>query len=476
MAELYEWFKGAVRVIVPTCLAIVLISVWLATERHEGRPYFQHLFILFVLLGIIFFADGIEVAYSVLRYKDPEQFSGIEARLLAEMRRNENLVYEAREWLVTIIIVVITIMAEYDEIWNPWTQTRFVGSFYIPYVLTITSKTLFSLLFTTLPVLWFAQGLSKRIARDCPQKFIGAGAIVWSLVKKVGWFTESLGLDAPTAVLTKSLKRSDSFSAESGMKPSDHAYFVGSLQRYGYALHELYTRIKISSSGACEANVRVLYYGVSNPANVFGRRLIFDAPPAAANHYSVDTTEIYTGPAIQEADPGGVGHKALQAELDFLCSGGLRGKLGGKALFKKIPGNISVTAVHDQKVSNLMHYRIDAHGSIPKSAEAFAILVEFRTIWDANAFKTTPHDEDEFYMAFESPCYRYRLSIEMDASCSGQLTEVQPEALCANDPHWGERDRLQRALIFDSTAPKGLACELYFPFPGIRYKFKWKVG
>ncbi len=476
MMRFVESLRVIVRWIIPTVLSVLLLTIWLATERWDGKPYIQHLLILFVLLGLIFFADGLEVAYSVLRYKDTEQFGGLEARLIREMHDNENLVYEAREWLVTVIIVVITIMAEYKEIHLPLSERELPSSLHIKYLLSIQTKTLFSLLFTTLPVLWFAQGLSKRIARDCPQKFIGAGALVWSLVKKVGWITDALGLDFPTEIATKVLKKSDAFSDDLALRPSDHAYYVASFQRYGYALHELETRISVDPLGACTVNVRVLYYGIDNPSNVFGRRLTFGAPPRAAGHCVVTPAEVYIGPAMQEADPGGQAKRALLGELDFICSRGARGSRQQHQLFTQVPSNVSMSDVPDTQAANLMHYRIDTHGAVPAGSEAFAVLVEFTSYWEAGAFNVNSLDKDFFYMAFECPCYRYRLSIDMDPSCPGRIAEVVPEALCAKDPHWGERNRLQRALVYDPAAPLGLACELYYPFPGIQYRFDWTIS
>src|SRR5271155_3707061 len=75
---------------------VVLLSVWINTERMYGIQYIQNLFLLMVLLAIVFFADALEVAYSLLRYKLLDQFSGTTAWILGEMHKNEDLVYEAR--------------------------------------------------------------------------------------------------------------------------------------------------------------------------------------------------------------------------------------------------------------------------------------------------------------------------------------------------------------------------------------------
>ena len=492
MKKFIDRVGAIIRLVVPWILGITLLGVWIGSERHDGKPYFENIFILFVLLGIIFFADALEVAYSLLRYKHPEQFGGAEARILKEMHDDENLVYETREWLVTILIVAITLMAEFDHgIYLPISGKEIGPNFYVPGLFTIQARTLFSLLFTTLPVLWFAQGLSKRIARDCPQKIFGAGALVWELIKKIAWFTNALGLNDPTEWLTKQLKKSEIFSDELNLKPSDHAFFIASVQRYGYALHDLSIKIVVEQSGACKVTVRVLYYVISKPCNVFGRRLSFDkALPLPQNHFVPKPVEVYRGPVIQEADPSGKNNDVLRKELDYICSRGAEGSITSKPLFSMIPANVTIVAIADPQPS-LMHYRIDTHGSIPderdteeeaddralynyKNKGAVAILAEFTSSWGPGAFDVTPLNQDFYYMNFECPCYRYRLTVETEPNCSIQFCEINPEAFCARDPHWGERDRLQRSLRIEEASPKAIHCELYYPFPGIRYQLQWK--
>jgi len=194
--------------------------------------------------------------------------------------------------------------------------------------------------------------------------------------------------------------------------------------------------------------------------------MTFDKPCTGFQALSV---KAYQAPQIRDADPGGLKSPVLDA-LDAIA---FQSQSDSSALLE-IPANLNILAVKDKEFPNRIHYRIDTHGSIPDSVGPFAIVAEFKTTWDVGTFDVKPGDPNTFYMTCDFPCYRYRLAIETEPTCKACLSDVTTEALCGSDPHWGERDRLQRALSFDSAKPDGIRCELLCPFPGTRYYLKWK--
>jgi hypothetical protein len=122
----------------------------------------------------------------------------------------------------------------------------------------------------------------------------------------------------------------------------------------------------------------------------------------------------------------------------------------------------------------IMHYRIDTHGSISSDEKAFAILAEFRTTWSPGAFDMADLGPDSFYMNIDCPCWRYRATIETTDECTLRPAEVNADAVCGSDPHWGERNRFQHALDYDPDSPLGIHCDLRYPFPGTKYELLWK--
>ena len=474
MRRFFGWVGEIFRHLFPYVMGLALLCVWFASERTTGRYYLKDFFVLIVLLGVIFFADSLEVAYSLLRYKFIEQFGGVEAKILQEMHNNENLVYEAREWLVTVLIVAITLMGEFEKIYFPFISKEIGPTLKIPLIMTIQAKTLFSLLFTTLPVLWLAQGPAKRVARDCPQKMLAAGALVWALIKRVGWITDNLGLNKPTEWVTEQLKKSDSFKPEMNLRPSDSNYFLASVQRYGYSCHDLSVHILIEADGSCKVRQRVLYYAISHPPNAFVRWLYFDQAPVP-DSFECLVLEAYEGKVIQEADPEARNNEVLN-ELDYLSSGGSKGRLGaGGRQFKKIKANLSCLPLGDEKQPNHEQYRIDTYGSIPSTIPAFAVLADFTSSWSPGAVKTQQGTRDEFDMAIAAPCYRFSLTIETPSKTGIGFSDIASEAFCSKDLHLGERDRLERSFQLDPDHPKTIHCEIPYPFPGIRYRVSWKT-
>lgn len=461
-----------IRYLFPTLLAILLMCVWISSQlMNPGREhYFQHLFVLVVLLGIIFFADALEVAYSMLRYKHLEQFGGAERTILQGMHDHESLVYEAREWLVTILIIVITLMAEFPAVYFFKWEIR---PLQIPGVFSIEAKTLFSALFTAIIVLWFAQGPSKTIGRDYPQQILGLGSLVWTLIAAVGRLTKFLGLDGPSDLVSSQIKKLPVLKEDVYLKPSDNAYFIASLQRYGYCIHEQHTEISLGLQGECIATQRVLYYLAFNTVSAFERHLLFDALPSPA-HLSLKSVSTFRGPLLREDDPARQNETVLR-QLDLICKNGSTAGIAN-CLFSAVPANVSVIARPDPENRYRMQYWIDTHGSVAPDTHAVAIRVEFSTLWNAGAFKVQPNSSDYFYMKIDCPCYRYKLTINPPPLMEFTFANIRPEAYCGETLHWGESDRLQNSLCLNSTDEAALNCELLYPFPGTRYKLSWTTG
>ncbi|KAA6456029.1 hypothetical protein DYQ86_26495 [Acidobacteria bacterium AB60] len=472
-----------VSYVVPFGLAAVLLSTWVSTEiNNEPHLLLPHLAIVVIILFLIFFSDALEVAYTSLRYKLGDQFSAVEQRILSEMHQgDEILIYEAREWLVTFLIVILTLMGDFRTVYFfRWKiEDLHVWDFF-----SISAGTLFSLFFTTFPVLWLAQGLSKRVAKDCPQKMLATGGLVWMLIKTIGKITGFLGLDRPTEIIAHGLKRSRTFSPELNLRASDYTYYVASLLRYGYALHDLDVSIVIGANGACFVRQRVLYYVVSLSSDVFVRKLETDSEPDSEPE--INTLAAFVGTLVRESDSRGSSSVSesdprgssseLFEELDQLAREGDGLDTTKKGLFSRIPANLSLHAIHENPDDRRrVHYRIDTHGSVDTSEAAFAQLVDFKTLWKPGAFRSSPNDQDTYYMMFECPCYRYRLSIDFDPLCKLRISDIKAQALCGRDNHWGEQDRLRRSLVYNDNSPKALSCELFYPFPGIQYKFSWTV-
>lgn len=507
---------------IPSCiLGALLLAIWVASmmqDPHEGS-LFLHIFAVLAWLAVIFFADALEVAYSLLRHKDIDQFGETTGSILKQMHDKEDAVYEGREWLVTAMIVFITVIVEFDQIYLPF-PNPLKGDWHrvIPIPLyfrwiPIRTTTIFSIFFTTFPILWLAQGPSKKIARRFPQRMVDAGSLIWLFViRPVGWLTDFLKLNKPTELGARLWERIAGLKDDGSLRPSDLHYFLVSVQRYGYAQHDIQMRVSVAGDGSATIEQRLVYYVIDRPCNIFERRLAFSkAEPCA---FEQVTAKAYRMDVIGEIGFPEETSKILET-LDLIAD---KTKAGLPCItcLEEIPAVINVVPVADEKdpsvhpasdeknpdpmryrippavtaeapapghdpVSleggnemNLMHYRIDTRGTIPSNEKAFALLVEFKSTWGAGAFDMEERGSDFFYMYIDCPCKRYSLTVDTTADCLLRPGEVDAEAICGSDPHWGERDRLQRSLSLDADSPNGIHCDLPYPFPGTKYQLGWK--
>lgn len=494
-------------------------------EDAPGIRLIAHFLLVSCLLGIIFFADGIEIAYSLLRYKDEEQFGELTRRILKQMHEFEDSVYESRELLVTLLIVVITLTLEFDHVYlSPFAQDP-IPDLPIPYFPTISAAKFFSLLFATLPVLWLAQGPAKSLGRQRPQKMLDTSVLVWFLVRLIGRFTDFFEFNYPSCMAALAIQKGldgderkagrkerpkpdgkiqkgldgdermvgrkerpkpDGKSAgcpgldvpEPGAKPSDHAYYIASLQRYGYALHNISVHITINQKGSCRINERLLYYVIARPGSVFTRKMGLDQPSTG---FTFVQAKAYSVPLIRDLATREK-QKSVLNTLDSLARGPADAVPGTKVL----GCNLSVSEIQDapdfedKGILNRRYYRVDTHGSIPSSVMAFAIYAEFTTEWCEKAFTVPPSGTakggDYFYTAVDCPCYRYTLTVETAEDCDFRLSDLRAKAYCGTDPHWGEQDRLQSSLGFNPDYPHAVHSDLVCPFPATRYRFDWKYS
>lgn len=454
-----------IRSVTPLLLGLLLVVTWFTSARDAGKSYVEDAFVLLALFILIFFADSLEVAYSLLRYKLPEQFGGAEVRILREMRDDEDLVYEAREWLVTAAIVVVTLLCEFKRISLPFLGE--IGPLRIPGVLEIQATTLFSVLFTTVPVLWLAQGPSKRIARGCPQNMLsGTGALVWILIKAVGRVTREAGLDKPSEVVSGLLQKIPQFSPDLHLRPSDSAFYLGSLQRYGYGLHRLSVNILIDDSGACTVTQRFLYYAISSPRSSFVRRMSFTSL-GDPNSFQLLQLLGFKGKVVNEADFDKSGNIVFR-ELDDIFE---HGNADTSVKFRHVDVGLSCQCDVDGANRNQLNYRLDTGTPLPKGDFGFAVLAEHHSSWKARAFEVAEGSEESFYMNFAYPCGAFSAQINLVPSSQFEIVGISGDARISDDHHEGESQRIRNSICID---PPGVHSELPYPLAGATYTLKWQ--
>src|ERR1700730_488318 len=409
----------AFRWIIPKTLLVTILMIWFATVKAEhGWENFVLDFILIsFLLVVLFFAEALEIAYTFLSDKNPDEFGPVDGTSMKEMRKRPDQVYEAREWLVIAIIVLVTLSTEFDRVYFPFLGE--VPNLQIPFNgwhLTVKSTHVFSLLFTTLPIIWFAQGPAKKVGLAASQQTLVNSKWVWWIIKKVGAVVEVTGLNRPAEfVAAKLLKRG--FTSKDSFSPSDQGFFLAALQRYGFALHDLSITIQLHDHGACTVRQKFALYLVRYPRSTFFRQMRFPGSEALA-------PELFT---VRGYECEAVGAKyedicnLLNQISEGKCPDNARIPLQDTWALDNRPldGDGKLTGKHfgadTDKVPAGVRFGISTDNPLPRDGiDAFAFWVEWCGKWKRHAFNVLSMQEDYFEMRFDYPCRSYELQIIKD--------------------------------------------------------------
>lgn len=215
-------------------LVIWVATLWQHQKEHNPTPLLLAV-ISVILLVLLCFAEGMELAVADLLDKDASQVSDRRTReLLSVIQKNSGFFFAQRQVFVVIIVSFTSLATSYDWI-------------YVPSHGEIRNQSVtfwFSLCFVTLTVLWFAQVTPKRLAVANSEAFLGYSRFVWTSIRAISL----LGLPNPTDQLFYLAKRYTPFSHERMLLPSRAAHYNTSAHLYGFALDKLETNLSISRS------------------------------------------------------------------------------------------------------------------------------------------------------------------------------------------------------------------------------------
>lgn len=230
-------------------LWLFLAVVWIATlaaqwtDGRQGPAVFA--FVDVLLLVVLYFAEGIELAVTDLLDKEPSQLHDpLTRRLLAEIQARSGFFFAQRQIFVVVIIAVLSLTTTYS-----WLYVPFYGRVDAP-----AATFWFSLVFTTLTVLWFCQVTPKRLAVINSERFLRQSAPIWRLIKAISW----LGLPDPSSLLVHVIQKNGEFSEGRYLLPGRATHYDISTHLLGFSLDRLSTRITIRPDGSGEIRKRFL--------------------------------------------------------------------------------------------------------------------------------------------------------------------------------------------------------------------------
>jgi len=453
-------------------LILVLLSVWFATVRvHFGWEHFVlDLLGISALLTILFLAEALELAYAFLSDKNPDEFGEVEGEIMEDIRKKSDFFYEAREWLAIMIIVLITLMAETDAIYVPFFGK--LPNLTVPLgVLTFSIKftVIFSLLFTTLPVIWIAQGPGKKVGLASSLKVLVSTRWVWWLVKQVGDFVEQTGLSAPATVMARWLLATKKFSPNENFGPSDQGFFLACLQRYGLALHDLSITVTVHEDGSCHVRHKFVLYLVRYPRTTYSRQIRFVGSEIESAEFL--SLKGYESPVV------GRKYEDIGKLLDQISEGICPDKFKNIVQERWYRNNDRVKEENKENPKeDGVRFGLTTWDPVPSKVDsACAFAAEWIGAWKQGAFKVGNDEEDWFQSRFDYPCRSYQLQILTDSGSKIFLSHILAEATLMGNPHTGEQQRLDDARKKDGGQNTLLSAVLNYPLPGTNYKYSWKV-
>jgi hypothetical protein len=449
--------KISLRSIVPLILFLLLIVVWhssfISQQQNSNAEFAWYVAGLIVLLCVLFRLEAMEIAYSVLSDKLPDQFKKDEDRsFFLLMRGCEGVIYDAREWLVIIVIAIITIIAEIAV-----HHGLYVWHWRVPDAWEGTAKILFSVTFTTLPVIWFAQAPGKKIAKSRPRRLLFSALTrsIFAILQGINAFVEKSELDAPVKLTTKFWQQTLGPGTEE-TPPSDHGLFLASLHRYGFALHDLFVHIDLHPDGSCDVVQKFIIYLTGYPRDYFRRELFFDSDATSAKFLRVDG--YFDCPIVKDSyDP-------VSNVLEEIAA-------GNSKLVAVSSGSLGIS--NPKKEAGRATFEVTTHKKLPEEGKAAALVIHCTGSWGVGAMKVRDEEEDYFEQSFRYPCRRYRLEIMPDAGLDIDFSRIEPKATFMDNPHPGEEDRLRKAREDTNQA---LRSTLDHPLPGAKYRFSWHVA
>jgi len=442
------------RLFLPAVLLAILAITWYSSlvhqRQYDGYKFGYLVLIVFFLLLVLLLLEAMEIAYSVQRDKLPDQFGEESERpFFVTMHTHEHVIYDAREWLFILILAIIAFIAEIATHEGVYFLGREVPG-------REFAKLVFAVMFTTLPIVWFAQAPGKDLAKSHPRRilFSGATRAIWRCLRWVDIIVQKTDLDAPAKLVTKAGEKLFGTAAEPNT-PSDHGLFFASLQRYGFVLHDLLIHIDVLPDGSCKVRQRVVIYLMGYPRTNFRRELFFDARAEKATFARVEG--YYQCPVAQDS------YEAVSKDLDDITAG--RSSLPSRK-------DSELGFCEPKMDGRRMTFEVTTYKKLPEENRGGAIAIECEGTWAAGAMKTSHGEEDWFEQSFSFPCRRYRLEIVPDPSLNMHLSEIQASATFMNNPHAGEEKRLEKAR---EDTNRAILSTLEYPLPGAKYKYHWRV-
>jgi len=398
------------------------------------------------------------MAFTDLRDKDVGQVDEDIRKPLREMKSKEKRIYEVREWLGVAFVVAAAALAEVH-----WTLPRYVEDvlawlhqrYPMVHLGPETEKFALSVLFTTLPVVWFAQAPAKSFAVWNSVEFIKLFRSAWPILKLAIWFMEVIHINVVTELIhwvTKAWSKDPR-----NLKPSDYAFYVSSVRRYGYGIHDRNETIVVRPNGSAMARQTSLIHVLAADRTTFESWTTF-ASRCVQKHADVLRAVLCPLP----------GEKIIDFEEQIARF--------HKGDFQDFPeGSVGVIDVSTAQNQNRAVFEIRSIEPLGTADPPQGAIVLFETNgeWDEKAFETAIDSQDYFEFTCEFPYRRYFATIMLDPNCPFSIAATSRRCDFRGNRHDAEASRITIRPV--PRPPRRLEIEILYPLPGSTYRIDWKI-
>lgn len=286
-------------------LAAVLIAwacvyVWIQFKR-------QPLTVLWYVVGfgvvmwLMFFGEGTEIAYTTLHDKDPEQVPEFLQKGFAKLVKSDQVGFiSGRQLLVVFAIVGMTLLCELvsdvgsDDPARPYAQ----------YIETLADfRYLFTLLFPSFFAFWFAQLPSKMIAHESALMAYRWAPMRWAMTWSM-FIGNGLRVEGPSKPLKELVARSLRRGDEDVLKPSRaFNYKTSAMLRDGKGIEEVHIQMWIGSGGSIDVRQSVKIHAYARGVRKISEQTLSEAPikPGAKIAVACPVSAFHNGPTAADS-------------------------------------------------------------------------------------------------------------------------------------------------------------------------------
>jgi hypothetical protein len=477
IALLYLFFPRRAAIFTQVIFGLALILIFgYNTLGARGAPYW---IIAGTAASLILYcmAEAFEIAYTQLRTKELDRFDATDrvSLLLGKINNEYKVFYEAREWLVIALVIGLTLASDFECLMLPYPPFEFTDRWI---------RLAFSLLFTTVVVVWVAQSPGKALAAENPVLCMRYCGWLWRPLRFFGRLMEGAQMFEPAVLLKNGLlKAMPQFREKPNLHPSQEAFFNTAVKRYGYCLHSLQDRVVIYQDGSARVTETGLFYIVCGKRTGFMRPYDCDAPIAALADGRPNLACNVRGfivPGFKEEMDAG-----LRKVLDDILIGVANPDAVETDFGLSLHAEFGAMSTPEGPVENRKRAQlfIDAPNALPEDVApeglAVAILYEVTVFTEKEAFRLpagrgkSQGVKDYYFRIFNFPCFCARIEILLIDRIVAEFAAVQPHALLGDSPHQLETGRIQIHPV--GRKLQEIQFQVKYPVPGVTYQVSWEV-